>query len=195
MATADPMFTSKVSEASGPSEFRAWARGPMGDHLLGGHWVWVTTSCSRRPAPQSRAPHFPVSAPACMPSKWSSMGQPALPQSLDLSFVKTCTEPAYTHTHTSSEFEYIALHTCTCSHTRRHKHNAHRYLVHCTPACTRIHASHAHMQPLTRPCVNMCTHILEAPVSAHTHMSHTYPHTRAHTYTWMHEHTHVHITH
>lgn len=187
MATADPTFTPKVSEASGPSESRAWARGPCCP------WVGVTTSCSRRPAPQSRAPHFPVAAPARMPSKRSSMGQPALPQSLDLSFVNTCTGPAYTHTHTSSEFEYIPVHTCTCSHTHKHKHNAHRYLMRCTPACTRIHASHAHMQTLTCPCVNVCTHTHWKRLCEHTRTRPT--HTRTHTYTWMHEHTCVCITH
>lgn len=54
-----------------------------GDHLL-----------FLLPRPQSRAPHFLVAAPARMPSKLSSTRQSALPRSLDLSFVKTCTEPA-----------------------------------------------------------------------------------------------------
>ena len=153
----------------------------------------VTTSCSCRPAPQSRAPHFPVAAPARVPSKLSSTRQLALPRSLDLSFVKTCTEPACTHTHTRTCAVNLSTYQCTRVHAHTHActNNAHRYLMHCSPACTRVHASHTNMQILTRACVSVCTQTYWQCLCECTH---TCP-PCTHLYTWMHEYTHVRITH
>lgn len=70
-ATTKIRFTPEVSEASGPSESRAWARG------LSCLWAWATMSRAPRPAESSSSLHGGSPSPHALLTVFHEAASPA----------------------------------------------------------------------------------------------------------------------